>query len=118
MLNFNDKDNVELIKKMLGNLSKYKTLSKFDMLPLVFEKDSRGECACVLVSHRGLFDLAYEIVIYSDVIKICNVDYGKSKKCVNKLRNDALLELSTKMLNRCTTSNYSSMIKDIILMFG
>lgn len=118
MLNFDVKNDVELIKKVVGNLSKYKTLSQFDMLPLVFVSDARGKCASVIISRRGLFDLAYEIVIYSDIIKVCNVDYGKSKKCLNKLRENALLELSTKMLNRYTISNYSNMIKDTILMFG
>lgn len=120
MLNFDDKNDVELIKKMLGNLSKYKTLSQFDMLPLVFEKDARGKCACMLISRRGLFNLEYEIVIYADVIRVCNVYYGKSKKtmCINKVRGIALLELSTNMLNRYTTSKYSEMIKDAVLMFS
>lgn len=120
MLDFNDKNDVELIKKVIGNLSKYKTLSQFDMLPLVFEKDARGKYASMLISRRGLFNLEYEIVIYADVIKVCNVYYGKSKKTmlINKERGIALLELSTKVLTRYTTSKYSEMIKDTILMFG
>lgn len=119
MLNFDDKGNVELIKKIIDNLSKYKTLSHFDMLPLVFEKDSRGKCACMLISRRGLFNLEYEIVIYTDSIKVCNVEYdGKSKKCTNRLRENALLEISTEMLNRYTTSKYSDIIKNTLLLHG
>lgn len=120
MLNFNDRYYLESIEKIVKNLSKYKTLSKFDMQPLAFKTDGEDKYASILFIRKVPFNMvAYEVVIDVYSVKVYRSHYiSKSKGYTTKSKGDVLVDMSTEMLNRFNVTNYSNIIKDTILMFG
>lgn len=119
MLNFNDNYYKELIDKIVKNLSSYKTLSKFDMQPLRYKTDGEDKYISILFIRKApFFMLAYEVTIDAYSVKVYKASYISKTKGYTSRPEDVLLDISVKMLSRYTTSNYSSIIKDTILMFG
>ena len=112
MLDFNDKADRDLVKKLIDNLSNDKELLCFNMSILLFKTVGNTKYAQISFLHRGCDNIVYDIIIYPKCIKVYDVCY------VTKLRKNVLLETTTKMLQdeEYSLKEYSNIIKSIILL--
>lgn len=112
MLNFNNKADRDLVKKLIDTLSNDKELLCFSTSLLLFKTMGDIKYAQISFLHKGCDNIVYDIIIYPKCIKVYDVC------CLTKLRKNVFLETTTKMLRdeECSLKEYSNIIKSIIIL--